>query len=421
MDITYTSEWDAKLYERVIDASLRVTGQFRTSFFGWCMTVCGLLWLCIDWMQGCRFEGLNMAVLVVVLLPVFSFLMRRLQTRRHVKALQRLMGDEKTSRCRLTDEGYEVSCGSMSQKMPWKTLAESFKFLDGDTVAMLQPKALPTLVLQGLSKHGIDAVELKDVLLRAGVREYRPSRLQKIWTFVSEVVGILSVLFLALCLLANVLIPECSSELVVRNESVIGVDNVRVSFGREVIVFAGIPALGMRTKEFRVRRDCTCRAVATLADGSVVSNAYGYYCRGMDIGRVEVVVTADRSVKIIDKYNREDWRTLWREETRRWLCETRLPAIVFNAPVTMAEFVTFMEQASKDYDRPDKPKVERGLRFSCSDKAGKIVFPPKPKDGRPIIETLSVADMSLWDALTNACELTGCRFDIYGGTVEIHE
>ena len=45
MDITYTSEWDAKRYERVIDASLRVTGPFRTSFFGWCMTVCGLLWL----------------------------------------------------------------------------------------------------------------------------------------------------------------------------------------------------------------------------------------------------------------------------------------------------------------------------------------------------------------------------------------
>ena len=37
-----------------------------------------------------------------------------------------------------------------------------------------------------------------------------------------------------------------------------------------------------------------------------VSNAYGYYCTGMDIGRVEVVVTADRSIKIIDKYNHED-------------------------------------------------------------------------------------------------------------------
>ena len=63
MDITYTSEWDAKRYDRVIDASLRVTGLFRTSFFGWCMTVCGLLWLCIDRMQGGRLEGWNWALL----------------------------------------------------------------------------------------------------------------------------------------------------------------------------------------------------------------------------------------------------------------------------------------------------------------------------------------------------------------------
>ena len=38
-----------------------------------------------------------------------------------------------------------------------------------------------------------------------------------------------------------------------------------------------------------------------------------------------------------------------------------------------------------------------------------------------IVETLPVADMSFWDALTNACERTGCKFDVYSGTVEIHE
>ena len=115
------------------------------------------------------------------------------------------------------------------------------------------------------------------------------------------------------------------------------------------------------------------------------------------------------------------WRTARREETHRWLCETRLPEIFLYAPATMAEFVAFMEQASKDYDRPDKPKDKRGLRFYCSDKVGKIVFPPKPKDDLPIVETLPVADMSFWDALTNACERTGCKVDVYDGTVEIHE
>ena len=65
MDITYASEWNAKRYERVIDASLRVTGPFRTSFFGWCMTVCGLIWLCSAWMRCGRLEGWNWALLVV--------------------------------------------------------------------------------------------------------------------------------------------------------------------------------------------------------------------------------------------------------------------------------------------------------------------------------------------------------------------
>ena len=38
-----------------------------------------------------------------------------------------------------------------------------------------------------------------------------------------------------------------------------------------------------------------------------------------------------------------------------------------------------------------------------------------------IVETLPVADMSFWDALTNACERTGCKFNVYDGTVEMHE
>ena len=146
-----------------------------------------------------------------------------------------------------------------------------------------------------------------------------------------------------------------------------------------------------------------------------------------------VMLVYDAEGKLIDRTRDEGedgrfqrkwskvWHTARREETHRWLKETRLPEITLYAPATMAEFVAFMEQASKDYDRPDKPKDKRGLRFYCSDKAGKIAFPPKPKNDLPIVETLPVADMSFWDALTNACERTGCKFNVYDGTVEIHE
>ena len=90
------------------------------------MTVCGLLWLCSAWMSRGCFKWLDLALLFVVLLPGFSFLMRRLLVRHAMKVLCRMMGGDTTSRCRLTDEGYEVACGSMLQKVPWKNLAESF-------------------------------------------------------------------------------------------------------------------------------------------------------------------------------------------------------------------------------------------------------------------------------------------------------
>ena len=53
-------------------------------------------------------------------------------------------------------------------------------------------------------------------------------------------------------------------------------------------------------------RDVTVRGKGQIGVNMPISNACGYYCKGMDIGRVEVVVTADRSVKIIDKHSRED-------------------------------------------------------------------------------------------------------------------
>ncbi len=41
MDITYTSEFDATRYERLIDRALGI-GTFRDSFFCWCMAVFGV-------------------------------------------------------------------------------------------------------------------------------------------------------------------------------------------------------------------------------------------------------------------------------------------------------------------------------------------------------------------------------------------
>jgi len=113
------------------------------------------------------------------------------------------------------------------------------------------------------------------------------------------------------------------------------------------------------------------------------------------------------------------WRRAARENTRRWLRETRLSEVHLAAPATMADFVAHMERASRDFDRPDKPKDTRGIRFRCCQSAAKIVFPAKPNDGQPAIVCDSVADVSFWDALTNACGRTGCAYRIYDREVYI--
>ena len=61
-----------------------------------------------------------------------------------------------------------------------------------------------------------------------------------------------------------------------------------------------------KAESFFVGGDSTCRVVATLADGLVVSNSYGYYCYGMDCGVIHVIVTKDRRIKIADKYYKYD-------------------------------------------------------------------------------------------------------------------
>jgi len=135
--------------------------------------------------------------------------------------------------------------------------------------------------------------------------------------------------------------------------------------------------------------------------------------------------------KLIDKTRDEGddgcfqrmWGNAWRkslsESTHRWLRETRMPETNCFAPATMADFAAHLEQASKDYDRPDMPKDRRGVRFRCCKSAAKLVFPEKPKSELPPIETLPGDDIAFWDALTNACERVGCTYRVYDREVHI--
>jgi len=166
-----------------------------------------------------------------------------------------------------------------------------------------------------------------------------------------------------------------------------------------------------------------------VADGTNVTLVMMGCLGFLPSGHAMLVYDADG--KLIDKTSDEGddgrfqrkWSSAWRkslsEKTRRWLRETRLPEPHLFAPSTMADFAAYMEQASKDFDRSDTPKDKRGIRFECCKPAAKVVFPEKPKSEQPPVETLPVSDVSFWDALTNACEQTGCTYRIYGGEVSI--
>ena len=86
----------------------------------------------------------------------------------------------------------------------------------------------------------------------------------------------------------------------------------------------------------------------------------------------------------------------------------------------MGEFAEYLGLASRDFAEPLSPIARRGIRFYCNDKAAKKVFPPRsPQPETPIPDGQGHESVTFWYALTNACEQTGCTFDIAGGTVWI--
>ena len=153
-------------------------------------------------------------------------------------------------------------------------------------------------------------------------------------------------------------------------------------------------------------------------------------CRFLASGPAVLVYGPDG--RLFDKTSDEgdDWRfqqtwgKAWckslSDQTANWLRTTSLPKPMLHSPTTMGEFAEYLGQASKDFAEPLSPIARRGIRFYCNDKAAKKVFPPRsPQSETPIPDGQGHESVTFWYALTNACELTGCTFDIAGSTVWI--
>ena len=150
-------------------------------------------------------------------------------------------------------------------------------------------------------------------------------------------------------------LPCGHGQLTFSNECAIHVEKAVVSFGKNTVELNDIPPRGKSTEHFFVRDDCTCRVVVTLADGLVISNSYGYYCYGMDCGTVDVTVTKDKRVKIVDMYYKENIENtcesskLMSERTHLKSCESCQnghPRTRTKGTETMKPFVRIMLFAS---------------------------------------------------------------------------
>ena len=116
------------------------------------------------------------------------------------------------------------------------------------------------------------------------------------------------------------------------------------------------------------------------------------------------------------------WNPRWNfpsnySSTEVKLRKMRMPEIFPAAPATMGELAAFLQQATIDYGDPELPKEKRVVKFVCSDAAAKKVFPERPKPTEPLIESLSGADVSIWDTLQKCCRDTGCVVEVGGDGV----
>lgn len=99
-----------------------------------------------------------------------------------------------------------------------------------------------------------------------------------------------------------------------------------------------------------------------------------------------------------------------------------VPEVTFRPPATLSDAVMFFNNASRDYDDPDLPVKERGVKISLNlpaDKKNDPVVSSKADVAETTIPALSARFISMHDALKLVCDVTGTRFQIKGDKIEV--
>ena len=91
--------------------------------------------------------------------------------------------------------------------------------------------------------------------------------------------------------------------------------------------------------------------------------------------------------------------------------EMLLPVISFRPPSSMVDVVEFFHTVSKDFDRPDIPKDERGFNFVLRRPMGKVAW--------PLLQPIVANNITFDEALKFVCESVWYKFTVRGNIVFI--
>lgn len=134
-----------------------------------------LMLLAVEVVQFACGKGLDGVVPVFILLIGFSLVRSRMRYQKTVVSLMnRRMGGKGEATVKMTDEFYESRVGADVIRVGWRRLGSHYLFIDGGVA--LSEGNNPTLFVNSLAELGVEASDLKDVLERAGLKDFRQYR-----------------------------------------------------------------------------------------------------------------------------------------------------------------------------------------------------------------------------------------------------
>lgn len=130
------------------------------------------MFLAIEAIQLACGKGLDIIILVLMPLCFVSLVRSRMRYQKTVVSLmRRRMGGKGEATVKMTDEFYESRVDADVMRFGWRRLGSHYLFVDGG-VAVTEGRN-PTLFVNSLGELGVEASDLKDVLERAGLKDFR--------------------------------------------------------------------------------------------------------------------------------------------------------------------------------------------------------------------------------------------------------